>query len=412
MLEIKKDTAIGLMASFLITSALVWNTFLGAAAAALFLLVGGGVIIFHLHRTLLGTQYNWMVMVYPVLAVLSTLWSQYPADTFRAAIQFLLTTIIGIAVVYNIKKEHFFVGLSASVIIIMALSLVSNRVETNGMTGETVLIGYLGSKNFLAQTASIGFFVGFGLFYALAKTKVEKLIGILSLLFSIAVLLKAKSLGATVTSFGSIFLCFCLYHFSHSPLTQRSQKAILNLIYLLAMCVIIFVYVIFGTPEFNHFMIEIGKDPTLTSRTLIWAEGEKAIAQAPILGAGYNAIFQIGNPIGEAVWKIGLVPPGVGFNFHNMFVHWTVHFGYVGLIIYLLILARLLYNIRLIACGHFQKRDFIPVAYFVFFISRSVLEVDWFSQFTIAHVMYCYCWIELESSAQKAKQLNKKGTIS
>ncbi len=72
MLEIKKDTAIGLVASFLITSALVWNTFLGAAAAALFLLVGGGVVIFHLYRTLLGTQYNWMVMVYPVLAVLST----------------------------------------------------------------------------------------------------------------------------------------------------------------------------------------------------------------------------------------------------------------------------------------------------------------------------------------------------
>ncbi|MCG3862856.1 MULTISPECIES: O-antigen ligase family protein [unclassified Photobacterium] len=412
MLEIKKDTAIGITASFLITSALVWNTFLGSVAALLFILVGGSVIIFHLHRTLLGIQYNWIVMVYPILALLSVLWSQYPEATLRSAIQFILTTVIGIAVVYNIKKEQFFVGLSCSVIIIMALSLVSHRVETNGMTGETVLIGYLGSKNFLAQTASIGFFVGFGLFYTLAKNKVEKIIGLLSILFSIAVLLKAKSLGATVTSFGSIFACFCLYHFSNLAITQRAQKATVNLLYLLALCVIVFVYIIFGTPEFNHFMVEIGKDPTLTSRTLIWAEGDKAIAQAPILGAGYDAIFQIGNPIGEAVWKIGLVPPGVGFNFHNMFVHWTVHFGYVGLIIYLLILARLLYNIRLIACGHFQKSDFIPVAYFVFFISRSVLEVDWFAQFTLAHVMFCYCWIALESSAQKAKQLNKKGNIS
>lgn len=408
MLEIKKNTAIELTASFVITSALVWASFLGSAAALLFLLFGSCVIVFRLHRTLLGMQYNWVVMLYPMLALLSVLWSQYPADTLRAAIQFLLTTLIGITLVYNVRKEHFFVGLSCSLIIIITLSLVSNRVQVNGMTGETVLIGYLGSKNFLAQNAAMGFFVGFGLFYTLARNKVEKLIGLITIIVSIAVLLKAKSLGATVTSFGSIFACFCLLHFSNASISQRAQKATLNLIYLMALGVIVSVFAVFGSPEFNQFMIDIGKDPTLTGRTAIWEISDRAIMQNPILGAGYDGVFQIGNPIGEAVWKAGLVPPGSGFNFHNMFVHWTVHFGFVGLAIYLFMIARLLYNIRIIACGHFQKSDFIPVAYFVFFISRSVLEVDWFAQFTLAHVMFCYCWVALESSAHKAKQLNKK----
>lgn len=407
MLTIKKNTAIELTASFLITSALVWNNFIGSLAALVFLLIGGSIMLFHLHRTLLGIQYNWVIMLYPALALLSVLWSQHPSPTLRTAIQFVLATMIGIALIYNIKKEHFFLGLSYSLIIIFSLSLISNRVHFNGMTGETVLVGYLGSKNILAQAAAIGVFVGFGLFYTLARHTREKILGIMTMLIAIAILVKAKSLGATVASCGTILLCLGLFNFSQSSLSQQTKQWIIRLVYLTMLIVILCISAIFGTPEFNQFMIEIGKDPTLTGRTDIWAEGYRAIAQSPLLGAGYNGIFQLGDPIGEKVWKIGLVPRGAGFNFHNMFVHWTVHFGIVGLAIYLFILGKLLYNIYILACGHFQKSDFIPVAYFVFFISRSVLEVDWFAQFTLAHIMFCYCWVALESSAQQAKQLNK-----
>lgn len=84
----------------------------------------------------------------------------------------------------------------------------------------------------------------------------------------------------------------------------------------------------------------VGRDPTLTGRTILWEWGLTAIAERPVLGWGFTGYFH--SPYGDIPSLY--VPQFFGYeiaHFHNSYIQTAVDLGVVGLLV---LVAVLLYT--------------------------------------------------------------------
>lgn len=85
----------------------------------------------------------------------------------------------------------------------------------------------------------------------------------------------------------------------------------------------------------------LGRDDTLTGRTIIWEVAGRAIADAPWTGYGFGALWSSGVPVTDTMWAAG------GFQFyhaHNTYLDLLLQVGVPGLVIGLLLLAGLFWR--------------------------------------------------------------------
>lgn len=81
----------------------------------------------------------------------------------------------------------------------------------------------------------------------------------------------------------------------------------------------------------------IGRDPTLTGRTILWDWGLQAIAERPVLGWGFTGYFHSVHGDLPSLY----VPQFLGYeisHFHNSYIQTAVDLGVVGLLILVVIL--------------------------------------------------------------------------
>jgi exopolysaccharide production protein ExoQ len=80
----------------------------------------------------------------------------------------------------------------------------------------------------------------------------------------------------------------------------------------------------------------VGKDSTLTGRTVLWDFAQRAVAERPVLGFGYGGFWHETNTavpylryvVGQQLWF-----------FHNVYRETAVSFGYPGLLLFLATMA-------------------------------------------------------------------------
>ena len=81
----------------------------------------------------------------------------------------------------------------------------------------------------------------------------------------------------------------------------------------------------------------LGRDPTLTGRTILWNWGYQAVAERPVLGWGFGAYFR--SPYGDLPSLY--VPQFFQYeiaHYHNSYIQTAVDLGIIGLLILLLVL--------------------------------------------------------------------------
>jgi len=107
---------------------------------------------------------------------------------------------------------------------------------------------------------------------------------------------------------------------------------------LAALAAVVFV-VTLPSPRMDNFALRMGRDPTFTSRTEIWADSVKLIEKQPFTGFGYNAVWSaFENRLGQYHNA-----PGPKYaHAHNAWLDWTLQLGIGGLLVYVLFLGTLL----------------------------------------------------------------------
>lgn len=140
-------------------------------------------------------------------------------------------------------------------------------------------------------------------------------------------LLGASVLGAVLSRSGTAALCLALLPAVIAPaiiiLSRLMKRASIGFFVMLGLICVTGFYV--GQMAFTAILAALGKDPTLTDRTVIWSLLQHYIDARPLLGHGYGGFWQSSDAVRFSMrWN-------AISHAHNGYMDIMLELGYVGL---------------------------------------------------------------------------------
>lgn len=218
-----------------------------------------------------------------VLTFVSVIWSVSPDDTLTGAITLTGTLFLALYIVQTnnltnfikILTIYFFFFCLVNTLYVL-FSGAGLDVEHNGAWK-----GLLGQKNRFGMFLSIAFLVSL---ISFRKSKGHfKLFSLITLVFSLVLIIKADSKTALVLSI--LILITILF----SKVIRMPPYLLISLLSLMLSSMILGIYLVF---IFNKKITELtGFEFTFTGRTEIWSAILRFISQSPLSGYGYNGFW-------------------------------------------------------------------------------------------------------------------------
>lgn len=330
-----------------------------------------GLLLLARRKDALSTLWRWWpLLLLPLLAFLSFIWSDVAVVSARYGFQLLLTAFVGLLIARVLTPERFTVVLFVTMLVYCVVSVLYGR---QGMAEDgMVLIGLSGSKNEMAGRANVLVAAAFAMLMMPTAPRILKLLSVFGIAIGGFIILTTDSATAVLMAIAGIgvFLLFCWL--------QKATPAVRLGGLIVTVCVLAPVAMLW--PEIqeaiNRFTVEVlHKDPTLTGRTYLWARADELIARRPLLGYGYQAIW-----LGESSDTIGLLRwsgqiDGRVYNFHNTYRQIGVDTGLIGVgVLLLTFLIATLVGLRQFLVTPSIATSFLFV-YFLLTLAKSNTEM-------------------------------------
>jgi len=274
---------------------------------------------------------NGAIILIPLFAVLSTLWSINPTVSAYYGSQYLITGILGILIGSAIGRIRAFRGIYYAFAVFCVGSALFGRSVGwgDGGPGGTAFAGLVASKNSAGDIAAIGAMAS--LSYSFQKVAKREL---LAALFAALVLVLAVYLTFASQSSGAVLGvaigCGFIVCASVAYALPSQYRVLLAIGLVVSLLAILATYELWFEPMLEALTAAFGKSPTLTGRTAIWEDAERLMRERPALGLGFSAFWVHGNLDAEGIWRSMGIVNRAGFNFHNTPLEIRVHLGWVG----------------------------------------------------------------------------------
>ena len=258
---------------------------------------------------------------------LSAIWSLNPPTTFRVATIYLYVILGAIGIARTMEADEFMhllswgCFLSATASIFLLIASPGNAHMNNGD-----FIGIFPHKNFLGQVMATG---ALATLHGIRVAR-RRYLGKLCMLFLfLGMAYASKSTGALMAA-----LLFCGISGFGSLWRKGGAVRLTGVI----LAVFLSPAVILAVAAPDTLLELIGKDPTLTGRTELWAYVIQDIRMKPWLGWGYYVFWQPTNPaaleISDALrWSVP--------NAHNGLLEFLLDVGVLGTALFAFILIRI-----------------------------------------------------------------------
>lgn len=284
-------------------------------------------------RTLSQLVRHTPLLLVPMLACLSTLWSLAPDTSLRYGVQFLITAVIGVILAVSLAPSAFLRVVFLATVAVTLGSLLDGR---QGPSAEgAVLIGLTGSKNQISYLGQLLVAGGVAVLVDHSQPRLARLTGLASLPLAAWILFQSHAATGVLTAIAGLLVFAAVMSLR---LFRPAMRAIV-----IAGALATTVPAVIAAPAAvemaQRFTTDtLKKDPTLTGRTYLWARADEFISDRPVLGHGYKAIW-----LGSSVQTIGLirwarVDPR-GFHFHDTYREIAVDLGIVGSAIFAITFA-------------------------------------------------------------------------
>jgi exopolysaccharide production protein ExoQ len=281
----------------------------------------------------------WLV---PAVTAASVIWSDAPMVTLRAAIELALTVGAASLAAGFLLPRSFISAMSLSLFTAAILSVAFGRYGVDGDTGEFVFLGIFASKNTMAAFMSFLAIFAAAVLMDRGQPTLARLQSALSFIVSIPLLLRAHSAGALLTTAGSLVVLALTILYARLRPYDRLMVLGGCAALLVPIAVVVLLLALNGTlgDEWSNFLIGIlGKDASMTGRTLLWQIAQGEIAKRPFLGTGYYAFWLQGNLLAESIWRHFQIMTRGGFSFHDTYFEFAVELGLIGLVALVITLA-------------------------------------------------------------------------
>ncbi|CAM4164881.1 O-antigen ligase family protein [Vibrio agarivorans] len=378
--------------SALIIASLISSSLVSSLGALIFLLAGLFHLVYRIEYSLAALIKGWPILLFGMVGIASTLWSDNPALSFKRGVQILLSSMICLSLIYSVRKEILLLVLASCLILATGYALSSSHTTSIFYTGEVIRVGHFGSKNNMSSFGAFGTLIGLGCLLLQRPLKGQRAVGLICVIVSLMVVWLAKSLGTNLMILTVIGIATSLYLYS----TQTHDAAFRRLVNLMAvgylLAIITTIIITFDYASYETLMLSLGKDPTITGRTIIWEIGLHSIKQNPWLGVGLQAYWSEFNSGALEIWQAMHKDVGSYFGFHNLYFHYYAELGLLGLLAIVTVIATAALSIYRSSISGMSREDIFLVALFIFFFSKSFFETTGFNELSIEHFQLCLFW--------------------
>jgi len=284
-----------------------------------------------------------LLTIFLIWCFLSILWSYSPLDSAKRFFRTLtLITVTFSLLVHTTSTKEILSFIKPLLYLYIFLSVVG-CIVIPGAKDPTFHTwrGFEDTKNGLGSAAVVCIILS----YFIYKFEIgyARFFAALAMLFSVALLLGAGSMTSIsnfliIVFFGSLLSADKIF----KPLGLGRTASTIILLFSISM-VTIFLLVI---PELVAVVTDaIGKDPTFTGRTDLWATMFISISHHLLLGTGYQAFWSVSppSPYLEHIYQIFIWIPNES---HNGYIDIANEVGLIGLVIFLAMIIRYFVSMR------------------------------------------------------------------
>lgn len=306
----------------------------------------------------------WPLLLAPILAALSAMWSDVPMASLRYGLQFLFTAFVGVLLARLMTPQRFVSVFLVAMFIFCIMCILYGRQgsSADGM----VLIGLTGSKNQIGYAAQLLILSAAAVLMMRGVGAGLRWIAVLAIPLGVYLVAGTNSATAVLMAFGGT-LALAITWFAQRMNPGARLATLLGVLVILAPLTALI-------PEaitfINHFVFDtLDKDPTLTGRTFLWDAADDLIARRPILGYGYQAIWMGDSTETIALKRLTGVEDGRVFHFHHQFRQVAVDTGLVGLFAFIgVVLAMGLSGLRQVVMRPTPATSFFFIVYLLMIV--------------------------------------------
>ncbi len=330
-------------------------------------------LIFVDYHKVLGNyaRYGW-ILAFAVFSFLSAFWSEAPAVSLRAAVQYFTHAICALIAMRVLATETLARGSVAGCTVVLLFSLAFGNYHYDPLDGTYSFVGAFSSKNQLGLYASLGVLFSYMTATVFRGRILWTVASLLSGMLSAYALFASQSATSIITT--TAVLCVCIAMQISLFLAPRNRQALFVVGLVVIACIGI-AAVQLGAMD--AVLGAFGKDTTLTGRTYLWQQGILEAGRAPWLGIGYYGFWVQGFPEAERLWDDFFIVSRSGFHFHNTYIETMVETGIAGTF---LISAILLFcmggHIRLFLRTGRSPQSLLLFAISALLFVRSFVEID------------------------------------
>jgi O-antigen ligase len=324
--------------------------------------VGGLLVLIRWRRVANAARRVWPLVALTFLAAISIVWSDAPMLTVRRSVFLLGSTLIGIYLGERFSIEQWSRWLAQMLCVIIAASVILFCISPSSAIDYTAYNGAWKGVTINKNT--------FGWYMAIA-------VGVLTLVrfrrfcwSRYVFLLTAAILLLLSRSATSLVGCALIVSFIPLWPVIRAGAKTRRLVYVLVLAAIgTSAYLILAQQELLFRVL--GRDPTFTGRTDLWALVVSAISRHPILGYGYGAFWSGMKP---EVLNIYIASRWLPMGAHNGFLELCLAFGSVGLPLFLYFILRSFRIAKDYIRANESWLSIWPMTYLLMFVFHNLFE--------------------------------------
>lgn len=336
-----------------------------------------GLLVLRWKRVLYLLSRDKFISLLVGLALISCLWSADFSTTLNRFIALFGTTTFGLYLAsrYSLREQiqllakAFWLGILFSLLFAIAIPSVGTMCSHEGAWR-----GVYSHKNSLGKLMVLSVITFLLLLMHSTRFRIQLWLGLSG---SFLLLILSTSKSSLVTAI-TILMLLPVYR------SLRLQDKILAPVFL-SISILLSGTLVLLLSNAESIFAALGKDPTLTGRTELWAHSLKMIQQRIFLGYGFQSFWQGYASPAAHVWRtIGWEPP----NAHNGLIELAIDLGLLGILIFLAGFVTNLVRAFIWVRVSRMSEGLWPLIYLTFIFLINITESSLFQRNNIYWVLY------------------------
>ena len=341
-----------------------------------------------------------LLLLLACFAIASALWSQNPVRSAYNGLFLLLNTLFAFYLFLRFRPERLMELIMLAGAVILTLSLITVFAFPNVGRSFTPRVYGAWVGIFMDRTSSASvcvFLLSPAIVFWRRGLNWGRVAYMVLLLVSIW---KAQAATALVVVLAYVMTVLLI------RVSARLDRKSLLVLSVIALPVVVAAIIV--VPPYVPVILKgLGRDPTLTGRTEIWASLLRSVAKRPLLGYGYYAFWnglsgESANAIIAAQWVFGYA--------HNGFLEIILQLGFAGLLLFSLTLVQALRNAWI--CYREDRSPgtlwFTSLIFLTLFYNVSEETIAWPN--SLRSILYVVACCGLARAAREVRSQRRSGS--